>query len=574
MLDKDELVSSRVDDSESRKVPFSDSLRRREAPAPSVLIVLALILVVGAIVRLTGWSTGGLFFDDAWVALPARVPLSTAVHMWLSTPGYTLLQRQWSLVAPDNLRWVLALPLITGLVAPAVAFVLGRVLRFPNWIALTMAAFVAVEPCAIEYSVAVKPFELDLVAGMVLLAVAEVVRRNRTVRSLVGLSILSIVAVFMDISLLIVVVGVWLALAVIAYLDRREWSATLLWAGITGLVVVPGALAVEQGIPPYDDQFFRSLGTLVAPPYTPSDLYNVFVKSGGGLAHGLFSTPSPFGLGDHISTSATVFVVAVTVLELALLVVLAAPAAKACVRKRPGDPSLRDLASVFVIVVALLAYVAGKVPIGDGRTDLVIVPAITVLLASGLQRFTAFARRRISPGTAVRVSLVAAVVAAVAGTAFAWEQRSWYPTQDLKALHQKILQHGGSDDVQLVTFRNSYTWAYDQLSPFRVHFSAKSGLSLGIGYWVTFPSPKVLKENSPTNPGVPRLAELPSNDRRLWLIGTTLLNASPSTVHFKSALAQFPSSSSAPTALRQNGWHATSTTLTAPGVFAVLYVRP
>jgi hypothetical protein len=198
---------------------------------------------------------------------------------------------------------------------------------------------------------------------------------------------------------------------------------------------------------------------------------------------------------------------------------------------------------------------------------------MTILMASGLQRFAAFVRRRTSPGIAIRIGLVVAIVAAVAGSAFAWEQRSWYPTQNLKALDQKILAHGGSDDVLLVTFRNSYTWAYDQLSPFRVHFSATSDLSLGIGYWVTFPSPKVLVEQSPTNPGVPRLAELPSNDRRLWLIGTTLLNASPSSVHFKSALAQFPLPTDAPSELRFNGWHATSTELTAEGVFAVLYVR-
>jgi hypothetical protein len=195
------------------------------------------------------------------------------------------------------------------------------------------------------------------------------------------------------------------------------------------------------------------------------------------------------------------------------------------------------------------------------------------LLASGLQRFAAFARRRISPRAAIRVGLVVAIVAALGASALAWDQRAWYPSQDVKALDQKIVEHGRPSDVRLVTFRNSYTWAYDQLSPFRVHFSVTSGLSLGIGYWVTFDSPRVLGEQSPNNPGVPGLAELPSTDHRLWLIGTTLLNASPSIVHFKNAAAQLPLSSYAPTALRLDGWHATSTILTAPGVFAVLYVR-
>ncbi|HZM57250.1 MAG TPA: hypothetical protein VFC03_19720, partial [Acidimicrobiales bacterium] len=246
-----------------------------------MVIILVLILVVGTLVRVNGWTGGGLFFDDAWAALPARVPFGTALHMWLSAPGYTFLQLEWDLIWPGNMHWVVALPLIMGIVAPGAAFGLGRILRFPDWIALTMAGFLAIEPCAIQYSVAVKSFELDMIACMVLLALGEAARRHRTTRTLVTLSIVSMGAVFMDVALSIVVIGVWSALALIAFLDRRNRSATFFNAGVTGLFLLPVVLGVEQRIPPFDVSTFRAFGTLVGPPYTFDHLFIVLVTSGG-----------------------------------------------------------------------------------------------------------------------------------------------------------------------------------------------------------------------------------------------------------------------------------------------------
>src|SRR5664280_2125729 len=313
--------------------------------------------------------------------------------------------------------WVVALSLMMGIVAPAVAFWLGRILGFPDWIALTMAGFVAAESCAIQYSVAVKPFELELIACMVLLALAETVRRQRTTRRLVALSIVSMGAVFMDTALFVVVIGVWSALALIALFDRRNRSATFFNAGVTGLVLLPLMLDVGQKIPSYDVSFFQALGNLVGPPYTFEHLFTVFVKSGSGLAHGMFAVPIlPVAAPRIPDTWLGDFVIAVTLFEVVLLVILALPAVKACVQRRTGDPALRDLTSLFVVTVAILAYVVGKVPLGDGRTDLVIVPAIAVLLASGLQRLAALIRRRTSPGTLTQLGVVAALVARLAAS--------------------------------------------------------------------------------------------------------------------------------------------------------------
>jgi hypothetical protein len=581
-LDTETSADPQVGDSEDPEDRASGS-RLRTRPSGTVWVVLSLIVSAGAVVRLTGWTGGGLFFDDAWTALPARVPLGTALHMWLSAPGYTFVQRAWSLLWPDNLHWVTALPLLMGVAAPVVAFGLGRVLRFPDWLALVMAGFVAAEPVAIQYSVAVKPFELDLVAGMVLLGLTEAARRHRSTRSLVVLAIVSVLAVFFDVALVSVVVGSWAALALIALLDNRARSATLLGAGATGLAVLPLVLSVH--VPPFDSTLFREFGTLVGPPYTLNHLFTVFTRTGAGFAHGVLDTPTPFAYAT--SPRLSDFVNAVTLAEVVLLVALALPALLACLRRRPGDPALRDLASVFVVAVAIVAYLAGKYPIGDGRTDLVLLPAVLVLLASGLERLATLLRRKTSPRAATRLGVVAALLVALGATSLAWDQRAWYPTQDLKALDRQVVRQMQPADVVVVSFRNSFTWAYDQLSPFRTHFSATSDLSYGIGFWVTLDAPRVLTQESPwatfgsssilvTGPStseIPGLSSLPSTDRRLWLVGTTMLNFSPSTVHPTGESAQAPLPYSGQTVLSSNGWHATSTTLTAPGVFATLYVR-
>ena len=52
--------------------------------------ILGAITLVGAILRGLGIHNGTLTRDDAWIALSTRVPLGTALHMLVTTPGFTL----------------------------------------------------------------------------------------------------------------------------------------------------------------------------------------------------------------------------------------------------------------------------------------------------------------------------------------------------------------------------------------------------------------------------------------------------------------------------------------------------
>ena len=63
-------------------------------------VVLGLVTAFGAIIRFPGFSTTDLWYDDAWAAMPAKEPLGIARHMVVTTPGYTLFNREWILFHP------------------------------------------------------------------------------------------------------------------------------------------------------------------------------------------------------------------------------------------------------------------------------------------------------------------------------------------------------------------------------------------------------------------------------------------------------------------------------------------
>jgi hypothetical protein len=253
--------------------------------------------------------------------------------------------------------------------------------------------------------------------------------------------------------------------------------------------------------------------------------------------------------------------------------VLAYPAVRACLGRMSDDPALRLVPATSVVLVAVAAYLAGKVPLGVGSADLLVLPAIVVLLASGLQRIAGRIGPRFSRRTLARAATASGAVAVVGALAFAWTQRSWYPSQNLEALSLEIAAHSQPDDVVIVSARNTNSWAFDGLSPFHVELSGPRDRSSGIGYSVVFDSGHVLTQQSPSSWAIPGMTSLPVSDKRLWLVGTTLLNASPSLAHPTEKLAATPLQTSAPLLLALAGWRATGTTVRAPGVFATLYER-
>ena len=552
-----------------------------EETTPITLLVggaLALIVLIGIIVRVPGWQGGGLYYDDAWLALPARVPFSTAMHMIVTAPGYTMLQAGWITLNPSSNRWALLLPLILGCVAPVAVFVMGRASRLPSWVCLVFAAMVAAEPVAIEYATRVKTYEAELVVSALLLAGTEVVRRHRRTRGVLLLGVASVAAIVMSTTLLPIVAGIWIALVALAILDGRNRRAIIITAVVAGLNSVPVLAWIIAKVPPALTAFWVGNDRLPGAPLTVSHLLRTFGVSAGGLLHGLLGTPmwQPAGGVGSLHGTQVLVLLGLLILEVVVVLVLCLPTLRALWGRDVMSPTLSLLPAVVAVLIAILEYLTGLVPLGTGRTDLLLVPPILLLVGGGLVRAAAWISVRTSPARSTRIGLALAVVAAVVGTSLAWHQRGWYPVQAVRSLDAKMASATPPGPAAtVVTYRNSFTWAFERLSPFTVHFSKTATAASTIGYWVTFNDPRVLVQlpGSLAGPGaIPGLGAL-AGIQSLWLVGTTAGTFQPSTVHLTGPAAGVPVATGADAELRRFGWVPTGTIERAPGAVASLYRR-
>ena len=68
-------------------------------------------------------GTHDLWYDDAWVALSQRAPLSQAIHMGVGAPGFTIVMRWWMGLAEGSIPWAQTFALVPLLFAPFVVFI-------------------------------------------------------------------------------------------------------------------------------------------------------------------------------------------------------------------------------------------------------------------------------------------------------------------------------------------------------------------------------------------------------------------------------------------------------------------
>jgi hypothetical protein len=539
-------------------------------------VVLGVIVLVGALARAPGLGAHGLFYDDAWFALAARAEFSTALHMTVTTPGFTMLERVWIGLGPNSDTWAQLLPWILGVLAPVVAFALGRMLGITNYGSLFMAAVVAASPAAIEFSVRVKEYEADLVLAAVVLMLAEVARRSRTGRSLAAFGVVSILAVLMSASTAPVVVGSWAALAICALLDHRRVEAVLVGSVLVSALTAGIALVVTEPVPSLLNVFWRGAYRLLGSPFSWPRVRATLGLTGLGLPHGLVGTPVRIFVPPAVpSASLLDGLLLVVVAEVALFAWLAWPAVAAIVRRDASSRDLRFLPSVLTIGCAVILFLGGRDPLGTGRTDLVLYPAFLVLLATGVERVVEMLRPRMTRPIRRGAVVVVVVVASAIGLNLAWQDRAWYPSQDVAAMARKIHAVDRGADAFVVSYHNSFTWAYEGLSSWTVHFSKSDPAASTIGFWVTFPPGDVLTQLTAVDAlgPIPGLASLPPSVKRLWSVGATDATAAPNDTRLSGPAANKAMDLPSPNYLRAYGWRPTSTRLLTQGVYAQLYVR-
>jgi hypothetical protein len=530
--------------------------------------LLAAITLIGAFARAPGLGAHGLYYDDAWFALASRVDLGSALNLSVTTPGFTLVEALWIRILPHSDTWAQMLPWLLGVATPLAAYVLGRTLRLAHYACIVMAAIVAISPAAIEYSVRVKEYEADFLLAALILVLVETTRRSeRTSQRLAVLAVVSIVSVSMSASTEAVVVGAWIGFAVCALVDRRRTRAILAWSGATIFATVGLTLFITRAAPTSLTTYWQWQDRLFGSPDSWSHFRTVVGLSVAGLLHGVVGTPLP--------AAPTAFLLTLLVILGVLVLLWLTWPAIAAVRGRDGQaPDLGLLPAAFVTAVAVILFLAGKVPLGTGRTDLVLYPALLLLVGRGLERLVGAARRVLGPRSRRFAWGTGLVIAVVLGCGIAWHNRAWYPSQDVVSIKRQLQTLQEPADWTVVSYRNSFTWAYSGLSPWSVHHSKRNGAAATIGFWVTFDHSKDLAQlNGLYLSGpVPGLRDIPSSVKRLWFIGATAAVVSPSVVHPTGSVANQPIDLPS-VQFRSYGWIPGPTRLVADGAYAQLYVR-
>ena len=405
--------------------------------------LLMVIAAVGAVARL-GFSKGTLFRDDAWVALTTRVPLGTAARMVVTTPGFVLGERAWigwvpHSVAMDQLPTYLAS--VAGIIA------VGRLARWWGLSApasLFAAGVIAVASSDVTYATRVKPYAFDLLGAVVILWLAEKVRREGA-RSAPWLAVASIVVCAFSLTPVPLVLTVWVALGVDAVIRRRLGVRLACSGAATAVGLGALWLAVRGDVSPTLrsswDGYYLQLSSLHGLTHSARTIVDGLVAGVG------VTTPAlgPHGLG-------TIDRVAIMVLLVCGLVA-----------------SRRQLLCIAALAGAAILSIPSLVPLGTGRTDAYLYPAVALLIAEGAALLWRVVRR--APDQVAVTVLVAAVAFAGFLGADRVLHRPSYPGGNFAAVAAIVHRDLSSGELVVIGGTARWPWSYYDVNHVRIRFS-------------------------------------------------------------------------------------------------------
>lgn len=429
--DADEPLATRV-------LELSSSFVRRHEWA-----LLAVVAVVGAVARL-GFSQGTLYRDDAWVALTTKVPLGTAARMVVTTPGFVLAERVWigwfpHSVAMDQLPTYLAS--VAGIVA------VGRLARWWGLSApasLLAAGVVAVASSDVTYATRVKPYAFDLLGAVLILWLAEKVRRDGA-RSAPWLATASVVVCAFSLTPVPLVIAVWVALGVDA-VARRRLGVRLVASGAATAIAL-GAL------------WLAVRGDISSRLRSSWDGYYLQLSSVHGLTHSVRTMTDGLVAGVGVTTPAIGPHGLGTLDRVAIIVLLVG----GLLAWR------RQLLCIAALVGAAILSIPSLVPLGTGRTDAYLYPALALLMAEGATVLWRVVRR--APDKVALTILAVSIAFAGFLGADRVLHRPSYPGGNFAVLAARLRSDLAGHELVVIGGTARWPWSYYDVDHVRIRFS-------------------------------------------------------------------------------------------------------
>ena len=401
-----------------------------------------MLLVLGALVglaaRLPGLTTSsGLFRDDAWVAAPARVSFNRAADLVSTFPGFSL--GVWPLLhwtAPTAVYAQLP-ALLAGLLSLPALWWMLRSFKLPEWPSAAIAVAIWLSPVVITYSTRVKPYTTELLLAAILLGLTARISARTTNRW--WLVLWSVIAFGASFSLVPVIIGCWTAVLIDDYRSETSLRESFFPVLVSFALVLPVLIIFWKPVPP-------SLHAFWSPFFVNWSSLGGFARSLqhilGGFSAGL--TGAPALTTNHVAVTAVALVMIGSLLFLLGI----------------GSKKLgaRSVAPAVALLLAAVLSAIRIVPLGTGRTDEVMYPAVAVLLTAGLSHLLSLKMPKVRNLVMAVSAGAVAVVLALAPTT----HRADYPVSDLNGtmtLANKLPISGDAVQVFDAGLRYNFAWS-------------------------------------------------------------------------------------------------------------------
>ncbi len=491
------------------------------------LIACCGLLIFASTLRFSGFTRFDLWYDDAWSASPAKATLREALHMGVAAPGYSLLQRSWILLDPLSTSWAQIPAFVFGLVGILAIFGLVRMLRFQRFVTYAITGLIVLSPITVTYSTRVKEYAADFVLSCLLFVLAERVRRSANRRTLLQLGLVTVLSVACSLSTLIVAAAVWSVVLVIAMYDETSRRQCLVAAGVVTAVTGAIVLFASKTIPQVLNLNWRRRGFLV--DYrTFHGFRHTILQIFSGLGHGLFGLPTYLTGGTSMQKLSTAFLAFIIFLALTFGIFWN-------VRKTLSTHTVQpNLVAAVTLLFGLTAAFTDRIPLGDGRTDEVLFPALLLLLASAAAALLARGRNHwnVTPRAGNRILIVAALLLGISGIGFGATHQAHYPSINLRSVLPKIdrANHAAGVDRSyagiVVDGFNNFGWGYYEITPTALSFANNAHYTWPQGFHFISTDPNVVLAPNAAWPG--EFTAFSATHHLLWYVGFTSGTFNPS----------------------------------------------
>ena len=422
-------------------------------------LLLPLIVLFGLWTRLSGFSSQQLWFDDAWVAVPTKVPLGEAIHMVNTTPLFSIFMRQWILWGSDATWWAQIPAFVTGLIAIVAVYRLLKYFGSSETLSLLAALVIAASPIVIDYSTRLKQYNLDIIFACLIMWLAEKWRRTPSLRGALTLALVSVLSFFTSASSIVIVAPV---LGVAVLLAWREKTRRL---QVGALLAIAGGGFVFEWIVWLSHLSnglyvgWRNRGYLLDTRNLRKLAYSLQTM-GSQFFHWMLDLPTghPRDPDHHV----TILGLTISALVALFLVALVAGTLWRYLRRPLNMPEPLVIAALALTFSVALALVR-RSPFGGGRTDEVIYPALLLLIAALFTQLQPRIQRVVPQATKV---LIACSVAALLFVGLS--NRAHYPSIELKAPVAQMEAVREATDGVVIDPWLSFTWAAANIPTFAV----------------------------------------------------------------------------------------------------------